>query len=85
MVGGGQLVVGSLELDQLVRPGWSAAVFVDAGNAFDGFWKKSLAVGVGAGIRWYSPLGPVRFDVAFPLQDSAPDTYRIHITLGPDL
>lgn len=85
VVGGGSLVVGSLELDQLVRPGWSAAVFVDAGNAFDEFWKKSLAVGVGAGIRWYSPLGPIRFDVAFPLQDSAPDTYRIHITLGPDL
>ena len=85
VVGGSQLLVGSLELDQLVRPGWSVAMFVDAGNAFDRFLDNSLAIGVGAGIRWYSPLGPIRFDVAVPLQDSAPDSFRIHITLGPDL
>jgi len=85
VVGGNQLLVGSLELDQLVRPGWSVAMFVDAGNSFNRFLDNSLAIGIGAGIRWYSPLGPIRFDVAVPLQDSAPDSYRIHITLGPDL
>ena len=85
VVGGSQLLVGSLELDQLVRPGWSVALFVDAGNSFDKFLDNSLAIGVGGGIRWYSPLGPIRFDVAVPLKNSAPDSYRIHITLGPDL
>jgi len=60
-------------------------MFVDAGNSFNRFLDNSLAIGIGAGIRWYSPLGPIRFDVAVPLQDSAPDSYRIHITLGPDL
>ena len=43
------------------------------------------ATGAGIGIRWFSPLGPVRFDVAVPLESDAPDAYRIHITLGPDL
>ncbi|RLA26108.1 MAG: outer membrane protein assembly factor [Gammaproteobacteria bacterium] len=85
VTGGNQLLVGSLELDQLVRPGWSVALFVDAGNAFDRFLDNSFAIGIGTGIRWYSPLGPIRFDVAVPLQDSAPDSFRIHITLGPDL
>ncbi len=85
VIGGSQLLVGSVEVDQLVRPGWSFALFADAGNSFDRFLGNSLAIGIGAGVRWYSPLGPIRFDVAVPLQDSAPDSFRIHITLGPDL
>ncbi len=85
VIGGSQLIASSLELDQLVRPNWSVAAFVDAGNAFDKFWEESLAVGVGAGVRWYSPLGPIRFDIAVPLKSSAPDAFRVHITLGPDL
>ena len=60
------------------------AAFIDAGNAFDTFSNLSLKKSVGAGIRWYSPLGPIRFDVGVPLDD-APDSFRIHITLGPDL
>jgi translocation and assembly module TamA len=35
-------------------------------------------------VRWYSPLGPIRIDVAHPLDDPNTD-YRFHITLGPDL
>jgi translocation and assembly module TamA len=86
VVGGGYLAVFSVELDQRVRDNWSVAVFVDTGNAFDNFDNDvSLETGVGAGIRWYSPLGPIRFDVAVPLASDAEDSYRIHITLGPDL
>ncbi|MDB4308105.1 BamA/TamA family outer membrane protein [Gammaproteobacteria bacterium] len=36
-------------------------------------------------MRWFSPLGPIRIDVAVPLEKDAPDDYRFHITLGPDL
>ena len=45
---------------------------------------NATKTGVGAGLRWYSPLGPIRLDVGVPLDD-APDSFRIHITLGPDL
>jgi translocation and assembly module TamA len=84
VTGGADILVGSVEIDQRVFGNWSVAAFVDMGNAFDSFKDMSLKTGVGAGIRWFSPLGPIRFDVGVPLSD-APDSFRIHITLGPDL
>jgi len=85
VVGGTHLAVFSYEVDQLVRKNWSVAAFVDAGNAFNDFNDIDLAVGVGVGVRWYSLLGPIRVDFAVPLAADAPDNFRIHITLGPDL
>jgi len=82
VVGGRKLLTGSLEADIRIRNNWSLALFVDSGSAFDG--NPEFSTGVGAGIRWYSPLGPVRLDLAHPLDD--PDTsIRIHFSLGPDL
>jgi translocation and assembly module TamA len=52
-------------------------------NAFTGA-DIDAKVGAGLGVRWQSPLGPIRFDVAAPLDD--PDrNLRIHVNLGPDL
>lgn len=85
VVGGTHLAVFSYELDQLIRENWSVAAFIDAGNAFNSFDDLNIEVGVGAGIRWFSVLGPIRLDFAVPLADDAPDSWRIHITLGPDL
>lgn len=84
VIGGADKLAGSVEFDQQVFGNWSVAAFIDVGNAFNSFKDMSLKTGVGAGIRWYSPLGPIRFDVGVPLHDS-PDSFRIHITLGPDL
>ncbi len=84
VIGGADKLAGSVEFDQQVFGNWSVAAFVDAGNAFNSFSDTSLKTSVGGGIRWYSPLGPIRFDVGIPLSD-APDSFRIHITLGPDL
>ncbi len=85
VIGGANKLVGSLEFDAQIYGNWSAAVFVDSGNAFNSFSDMSLKTSVGGGIRWYSPLGPVRFDVGVPLDRDAPDSWRIHISLGPDL
>jgi translocation and assembly module TamA len=85
VVGGENLLVGSIELDQLIADNWALAAFIDSGNAYDELKEFDTATGVGVGIRWFSPLGPIRFDVAVPLEQGAPDDYRIHITLGPDL
>jgi len=84
VIGGSDKLAGSVEFDQQVFGNWSVAAFVDVGNAFNSFSSTSLKTGVGAGVRWYSPLGPIRFDVGVPTGD-APDSFRIHITLGPDL
>jgi translocation and assembly module TamA len=82
VVGGKRLLTGSIELDALIRPNWSVALFADTGSAFND--TPEFSTGVGIGVRWFSPLGPLRFDLAHPLDD--PDrTVRVHISLGPDL
>lgn len=83
VVGGSYLATFSMEIDRLIAEKWSIAAFVDTGNAFDDF-DVDFKTGVGLGLRWYSPLGPIRIDVAHPLDDPTRD-YRLHITLGPDL
>lgn len=85
VTGGSHKLIGSVELDQSVWRNWSAAAFVDSGNSFDSFSHLRTKTGVGAGVRWYSPLGPIRLDVAVPLDKDAPDAWRIHVSLGPDL
>ncbi len=83
VIGGRHLLVGSLELERQIRGPWRAAVFVDGGNAFDGL-QDDFALGAGVGVRWVSPVGPVRLDLAVAV--SEPDRpLRLHITLGPDL
>lgn len=84
VVGGHNLLLGSIELEQTVWGKWGVAAFVDAGNAFDDFEVKPKE-SAGVGLRWNSPVGPIRLDIAFPLHDASKDLYRIHFTMGPDL
>ncbi|UTA48470.1 autotransporter assembly complex protein TamA [Simiduia sp. 21SJ11W-1] len=84
VVGGSHLVVASAEFDYLFLPNWSVSVFADAGNAFDTVFE--LKRGVGVGVRWYSPVGPLRFDLARPLDPQDPDDkFRLHLSVGADL
>jgi translocation and assembly module TamA len=85
VIGGEALIVGSIELDYNFKESWSVAAFVDSGNAFSDE-EIDVKTGAGFGIRWQSPIGPIRLDIGFPIDD--PDenkSYRIHFTLGPDL
>jgi len=82
-IGGSHLLELSLEIERLVRPQWAVAVFLDSGSAFNGR-HPDLSTGVGIGLRWFSPVGPVRLDFAHPL-DAADQSIRIHISLGLDL
>lgn len=83
VIGGSHQVVLSLEADWEIRDKWTVAVFVDSGSAFNGK-DIDMSTGIGLGLRWYSPVGPIRIDIAHPLDDPEND-YRFHITLGPDL
>jgi len=83
-LGGRYLAVGSLELERRIAGKWSGAVFTDFGNAFDPDFDRDVQVGSGFGVRWLSPIGQVRVDLAFALtkQDEGA---RLHIVIGPDL
>lgn len=86
VVGGKYLATGSLELERMVSKSWAVAVFVDAGNAADEI-DMEIKSGAGIGLRWRSPLGMVRFDLATPLDsvDREEGGINLHISIGPDL
>jgi translocation and assembly module TamA len=82
IVGGQHLVVASIEFEHMFSPTLGAAAFADAGDAFDE--QFDAKVGVGLGVRWRSPVGPIRFDVARGLNEPT-QSFRLHVSLGPDL
>jgi translocation and assembly module TamA len=81
IIGGKHLAVASFEYEYRLKGAWAGALFADMGNAFTDDFK--LEKSVGAGIRWFSPIGPVRLDVGVPINGVR--DFKIHITLGPDL
>jgi len=82
VVAGKHIAMASVEFEHMFTPTWGAAAFVDAGDAFDEQFNAN--VGVGLGLRWRSPVGPIRIDIAHGLNE--PDqNFRLHISLGPDL
>lgn len=83
LLGGKHLLVGSLEYDYPIIDKWGAAVFIDAGNAFNDWKKADLKLGAGFGARWRSPVGPVRIDIGFP-KDKFADPH-LHLSIGADL
>ncbi len=83
-LGGRYLAVGSLELERRIKGDWSGAVFADFGNAFDPDFDKEIEVGAGLGLRWRSPIGQIRVDVAYALTKDDPGA-RLHLVIGPDL
>ncbi|MCD6060322.1 MAG: surface antigen, partial [Moraxellaceae bacterium] len=82
-VGARNLLTGSVEYDYEFVPRWRVAVFTDAGNAFDSAGDPAK-VGSGIGIRWVSPVGPIRLDVAWPVSETEKNL-RIHFSMGPNL
>jgi len=84
VIGGNNLIVSSSEVEHYFTRQWGMAVFVDAGNAFDGtdFHPR---VGTGLGVRWRSPVGLVRVDVGTPVNDSQRHGLELHLVIGPDL
>ncbi|MFV0276754.1 MAG: BamA/TamA family outer membrane protein, partial [Parahaliea sp.] len=76
-------LVASLEYEYTFMPDISAAAFVDAGNAFNRWEDYEARVGTGLGLRWRSPVGLVRIDLGFPL-DEADESFQFYITVGPE-
>jgi translocation and assembly module TamA len=82
-IGGRYMVAGSVEYQYSVAEKWRVATFIDQGNSFNTLQLPSLKTGVGIGVRWVSPVGPLRLDLAHALDDDG--GIRLHFSMGPEL
>ncbi len=83
VVGGDNLLVASIEYERHLKGNFYGAMFVDAGNAFNNTDFKA-EVGAGVGIKWRSPLGPIRLYLGYPVSQTD-QSLRVHLRLGADL
>lgn len=83
--GGLSLFETSLEVRRDIGQSFGAAVFVDAGAV--GFQEypnfNNLRYAAGVGVRYKLPFGPVRADIAFPLDRQPGDSnFQIYVSIG---
>ncbi|MBT8447476.1 MAG: autotransporter assembly complex protein TamA, partial [Gammaproteobacteria bacterium] len=84
VIGGTYLGILSVEYEYPVFERWSLAAFVDSGNAFGGDGRNDgIKTSAGIGVRWRSPVGAVRVDLAHPFDTD--DAVMFHLRIGPDL
>lgn len=81
--GGRYLAVGSLEYEHMFLDKWGGAVFTDFGNAYNSF-SDPIEYSVGIGVRWRSPVGLIRVDLAKAISETD-EPIALHIVIGPDL
>ncbi len=86
VTGGRSLFEGSVEIRTRINDAFGAVAFVDFGTvaatSFPDF-SQPVRVGVGAGVRYYTSLGPLRLDVAIPIDKRAGDPdFAIYVGIG---
>ncbi|MEF9977648.1 MAG: autotransporter assembly complex family protein [Thermomonas sp.] len=81
--GASNVITASVEYERYFFGPWGAAVFIDSGSAFDGR-KPDMRTGIGIGVRWRSPVGPVRIDIARGL-NSPDSSFTLHLNIGASL
>ena len=84
LFGGRYLGVASVEWQRPITllgnlTDWESTVFTDVGAVSDSLGEMHPRVGVGAGVRWRSPVGPLQADLAYGVQAKA---LRLHLRLG---
>lgn len=86
LVGASRMAIANLEYQYQVYPDWWAAVFYDTGLAANKFSSAELRSGAGIGVRWASPIGAVKFDIATPIRDKDNSkNIQFYIGLGTEL
>lgn len=81
-IGGNKEVMFNFELlfPIIKEAGLKGVFFVDAGNAYseeEKFFQRTLQAGYGFGLRWFSPMGPLRFEWSYPINPREGD--RSHV------
>lgn len=81
LTGANRLFTANIEYQYQVKPKWWGAIFYDTGFASDRFAFNDLRKGAGIGVRWNSPIGAVKFDIATPINDKD-DSKNIQFYIG---
>jgi translocation and assembly module TamA len=83
--GGNAIAAGTIELRQRILDNYGVVGFVDAGQVtangapFTSTWR----VGAGVGLRYYTSIGPIRADIAIPLnKQPGGDSFELYLGLG---
>jgi outer membrane protein insertion porin family len=73
-----------LEFPMIKEAGIRGVVFFDIGQAEDVIREDGFYSNVGFGLRWFSPMGPLRFEWAFPLKHNpaSPDKVIFDFSIG---
>ena len=82
LLSGRALLTGSVEVARPISARYPSvwwAAFVDAGNAADNWRDMDPVLGYGLGVRWRSPVGPLRLDMAYGQEEHA---WRMHLSVG---
>lgn len=84
VTGGRYMASGSVEWQRPITvrgntTDWENTLFLDAGTVTDSAEALTVRAGVGTGIRWRSPVGPVQADLAYGIQSKS---LRLHLRLG---
>lgn len=83
--GGASLLEGSVELRQRFGRQFGAVAFIDAGavGTSAGAPTDALRAGAGLGLRYYTPIGPIRADIAVPLVKQAGNSaFGLYVGIG---
>ena len=86
-IGGQYLLLGSIEYEHLIKDAWHGAIFYDTGNAFNDWATgvNGLMQAVGFGVRWQTPVGFVKADLAWPIVPDNMAGPRLHLGIGMPL
>lgn len=83
--GGSSLLEGSIEWRQRFGESYGGVAFVDAGSVGTGSFAPTdaMRIGVGAGLRYYTPIGPIRADIAIPLvRQQGSGSFGLYVGIG---
>ena len=86
-IGGRSLLDLSFELRLKVTDRFGLIGFLDGGTAYTGTHfntGEKILWGAGPGLRYFTPIGPLRLDVGFPLdrREGVDDAFQIYLSIG---
>lgn len=86
-LGGRSVVEIGTELRARVYGDFGGVIFLEGGNVFDSAapdFSEPLLFGAGFGVRYFTGLGPIRFDIGFPLdrRGDVDDPFQFYVSIG---